>query len=256
MILPATVEGIKKYLKSGFIKGIGQKTALRLINHFEDKTLEVIENYPEKLLDVKGIGTAAADKITGAWKEHHSIRRLIHFLDENGIKTSYGAKIFKLYGQDALDIISSDPFRLVSDFPRTGNFKRLAKVWIRHAAENGFDQISWTPGEVQVERYESALKEMVDKIFWKKTKEGIHIEGRRHGVKVVDTTESEGMLSDAIGKAMEQYMEEKNGEDFVKEGHSGIMLADICPECPECGGTLEYSEGCVLCKLCGYSKCW
>ncbi|MFC1715339.1 vitamin B12-dependent ribonucleotide reductase [Candidatus Poribacteria bacterium] len=62
--------------------------------------------------------------------------------------------------------------------------------------------------------------------------------------------------ADAIGKAMEQYMEEKNGEDFVKEGHSGIMLADICPECPECGGTLEYSEGCVLCKLCGYSKCW
>ena len=122
VILPATVEGIKKYLKSGFIKGIGQKTALRLINHFEDKTLEVIENYPEKLLDVKGIGTAAADKITGAWKEHHSIRRLIHFLDENGIKTSYGAKIFKLYGQDALDIISSDPFRLVSDFPRTGFF--------------------------------------------------------------------------------------------------------------------------------------
>ena len=120
VILPATVEGIKKYLQSGFIKGIGQKTALRLINHFEDRTLEIIENNPERLLDVKGIGKAAADKIIGAWKEHHSIRRLIHFLDENGIQTSYGAKIFKLYGQDALEVISSDPFRLVSDFPRTG----------------------------------------------------------------------------------------------------------------------------------------
>jgi len=122
VILPATVEGIKKYLKSGFIKGIGQKTALRLINHFEDKTLEIIENSPERLLDVKGIGIAAADKITAAWREHHSIRRLIHFLDENGIKTSYGAKMFKLYGQDALDVISSDPFRLVSDFPKAGFF--------------------------------------------------------------------------------------------------------------------------------------
>ncbi len=122
VILPATVEGIKKYLKSGFIKGIGQKTALRLINHFEDKTLEVIENNPERLLDVKGIGIAAADKITGAWKEHHSIRRIINFLQKNGIKTSYGAKIFKLYGRDAVDIISSDPFCLVSDFPRTGFF--------------------------------------------------------------------------------------------------------------------------------------
>ena len=62
--------------------------------------------------------------------------------------------------------------------------------------------------------------------------------------------------ADAIGKAMEQYMEEKNGKDFVKEGSDGMILADICPECPECGNTLEYSEGCVLCKLCGYSKCW
>lgn len=120
VILPATVEGIKKYLKSGFIKGIGHKTALRLINHFEDKTLEIIEHSPERLLDVKGIGIAAADKITAAWKEHHSLRRLIHFLDENGIKTSYGAKIFKLYGQDALDVISNDPFRLVGDFPKAG----------------------------------------------------------------------------------------------------------------------------------------
>ena len=62
--------------------------------------------------------------------------------------------------------------------------------------------------------------------------------------------------ADAIGKAMEQYMEEKNGKDFVKEGSDGMILADICPECPECGNTLEYAEGCVLCKLCGYSKCW
>jgi len=128
VLLPATVEGIKKYLESGFIKGIGQKTASRLINHFEDKTLEVIENNPERLLDVKGIGKAAADKITGAWKQHHSIRRLINFLQGNGIKTSYGAKIFKIYGQDAVDIISSDPFCLVSDFPKTGFFMADA-IW-------------------------------------------------------------------------------------------------------------------------------
>jgi ribonucleoside-diphosphate reductase alpha chain len=63
--------------------------------------------------------------------------------------------------------------------------------------------------------------------------------------------------ADAIGKAMEQYMEEQNGKEFMKEGQSDNMIvADICPECPECGNVLEYSEGCVLCKLCGYSKCW
>lgn len=63
--------------------------------------------------------------------------------------------------------------------------------------------------------------------------------------------------ADAIGKAMEQYMEEKNGKEFMKGGQSeNMIVADICPECPECGNVLEYSEGCVLCKLCGYSKCW
>ncbi len=120
VILPATIEGIRRYLESGFIKGIGPKTVARLINHFEDNTLEVIENNPEKLLEVKGIGKANADIITGAWKEHHGLRRLIKFLQENRIKTSYAAKIFKLYGQDAVETIRNDPFLLVNDFPKIG----------------------------------------------------------------------------------------------------------------------------------------
>jgi len=120
VILPATIEGIRRYLESGFIKGIGPKTVARLINHFEDNTLEVIENNPEKLLEVKGIGKANADIITGAWKEHHGLRRLIKFLQENRIKTSYAAKIFKLYGQDAVETIRNDPFLLVHDFPKIG----------------------------------------------------------------------------------------------------------------------------------------
>ena len=63
--------------------------------------------------------------------------------------------------------------------------------------------------------------------------------------------------ADAIGKAMEQYLEDKNGKEFMNEGKTDNMIvADICPECPECGNILEYAEGCVICKLCGYSKCW
>ena len=72
--------------------------------------------------------------------------------------------------------------------------------------------------------------------------------------------QSGGMIlscADAIGKAMEQYMAEKNGKEFVKpEKSEGMILADVCPECPECGNILEFSEGCVVCRLCGYSKCW
>jgi len=63
--------------------------------------------------------------------------------------------------------------------------------------------------------------------------------------------------ADAIGKAMEQYLESRNGKEFLKGSKSdNIMLADVYPECPECGNVLEFSEGWVVCKLCGYSKCW
>ena len=62
--------------------------------------------------------------------------------------------------------------------------------------------------------------------------------------------------ADAIGKAMEQYGIEANGKEPVEEDQKSMMLPDICPECPECSNILEFSEGCVLCKLCGYSKCW
>jgi ribonucleoside-diphosphate reductase alpha chain len=87
------------------------------------------------------------------------------------------------------------------------------------------------------------------------------ISKRLKGIRCASPTwQPGGMIlscADAIGKSMEQYMEEKNGKEFMDAGKTDNMIvADICPECPECGNILEYSEGCVICKLCGYSKCW
>lgn len=118
--LPATLDGIRKYLESGIIKGIGKKMAGRMVDHFKDKTLEIIEESPQKLLEVEGIGKAKAGRITGSWKEHHAIRNLMRFLQEMGVKVSYSAKILKKYGQDATDIIRHDPYRLVKDLPGAG----------------------------------------------------------------------------------------------------------------------------------------
>ncbi len=72
VLLPATIDGIRKYLKSGVIKGLGAKTISRLIRHFGDQTLVVIESAPEKLIDVKGIGKAIAKQIAESWKSHHA----------------------------------------------------------------------------------------------------------------------------------------------------------------------------------------
>ena len=130
VVMPATVDGIRRYLESGFIRGIGPKTAARLVKHFQEKTLEVIEEAPHRLTEVKGIGPSSAENIVNAWYAHHAIRGLMQFLQECGVKTSYGAKIYNLYGPDAVDVIREDPFRLAEDIPGIGFY--VADAVIRY----------------------------------------------------------------------------------------------------------------------------
>lgn len=91
--LPATIGGIKDYLSSGVVKGVGPKMAERLVDHFKDRTLFIIEKNPEKLTSIEGIGEKKAEQLHQAWQEHHSLRRLMQFLQENGLKLSYASKI-------------------------------------------------------------------------------------------------------------------------------------------------------------------
>jgi len=119
-VLPATVAGIESYLASGFIKGVGPKTVRRLVDHFKEKTLVVIENSPKRLSEVPGIGKETAQRISAAWESHHVLRRLMQFLQDNGINTSYGAKIFKTYETAAIDILCNDPLRVAHDIPGIG----------------------------------------------------------------------------------------------------------------------------------------
>lgn len=118
--LPGTVEGIKKYLESGIIKGIGPSMAGRLVGHFGEMTLEVIEKNPESLFEVPGIGKAKAASIESAWKNHHSVRNLMQFLSEMGVKTSYCGRILKAYGDNAVDILRENPYLAAKDIPGAG----------------------------------------------------------------------------------------------------------------------------------------
>jgi exodeoxyribonuclease V alpha subunit len=122
VVLPATIDGIKKYLESGIIKGIGPSMAKRIVSCFGAKTFEIIEQHPEKLMEIKAIGPAKAELICNGWKDHHVAGRLMQFLQNMGVQTAYCSKILKKYGPDAIDIIRKDPFRLTTDIPGIGFF--------------------------------------------------------------------------------------------------------------------------------------
>ncbi len=120
MMLPAGIDGIRTYLASGIVKGIGPSLASRMVKAFGAATLEIIEGQPQRLVEVEGIGEAKADLILSAWREHHALRGLMQFLQKMGIQTSYCAKIFKEYGSDAVTLIQQDPYVLADDFPGAG----------------------------------------------------------------------------------------------------------------------------------------
>jgi hypothetical protein len=116
----------------------------------------------------------------------------------------------------------------VPDAPFKGskNWAMLAmKQMVRYAAENGYDQIAWTPGELQVERYKQALKQAVDKIEWTKTQDGIQLVGYKNGQQVVDTIERENSISDAIGKSMGDQIIESPQQFGIFEGDD-ITVSD------------------------------
>ena len=118
--MPGTVDDIQAYLGSGLIKGIGPSLAERLVATFGSRTLEIIENSPERLNEVQGIGDAKADLIQSAWKEHRNLKKLMKFLQEMDVQTSLCAKIYQEYGPDAIDLIREDPYALAGDFDGPG----------------------------------------------------------------------------------------------------------------------------------------
>ncbi len=126
-ILPATVEGIKKYLGSGLIKGVGPVTANRIVKKFGLETLDVLERSPERLRDVLGIGPKRAVLITRAWEEQQAIKQVMLFLQGHGVTTGLAVKIYKQYGDAAIDVVRSDPYRLASDIYGIG-FKTADKI--------------------------------------------------------------------------------------------------------------------------------
>ncbi len=119
-VLPSSINGIRTYLTSGAVKGVGSKTAKRIIEQFGSQTLHIIENDPHKLIQIKGIGLKTAETIAQDWKKNQVARQLMTFLQANGIQPAYSARILKAYGTDALSVLKDEPYRLVSDLADIG----------------------------------------------------------------------------------------------------------------------------------------
>jgi exodeoxyribonuclease V alpha subunit len=119
-IVPATVGGIKKYLGSGLIKGIGPVTAARIVKLFGEKTLEVIEHRVSELGQVEGIGRKRIEMIEKAWREQKEIREVMIFLQDHDVSPVYATKIFRRYGRDSISVVSRNPYRLATDIAGIG----------------------------------------------------------------------------------------------------------------------------------------
>jgi exodeoxyribonuclease V alpha subunit len=119
---PATTAALEKYLGSGLIRGVGPKTAKKIVNHFAVRTLDVFENEIEKLTEVPGIAQRKLETISAAWTEHRAIRKVMMFLQSHGISTLFAVRIYKEYGDDAIKYVNEDPYRLANDFYGIGFF--------------------------------------------------------------------------------------------------------------------------------------
>src|SRR4051794_10436144 len=117
---PTTAEGIEKYLGSGMVKGIGPVYAKRLVAAFGEAVFDVVEQAPDRLREVAGIGPKRAGRIVRGWADQKVIREIMLFLHAHGVGTARAVRIFKTYGADAVQLISENPYRLARDIRGIG----------------------------------------------------------------------------------------------------------------------------------------
>lgn len=154
-LLPATIQGIRRYLGSGLIKGVGPRIADRIVSHFGTDTLDVIEKEPARLIEVPGLGPKRTKSIGAAWEEQKAIKEVMVFLQGVGVSTSIAVRIYKQYGDASISVVREEPYRLAADVWGIGflTADRIAqsvgiphdspervKAGLRHALSQSTDQ--------------------------------------------------------------------------------------------------------------------
>lgn len=133
-VLPADIKGIERYLSSGLIKGIGPKIAKKIIETFGTESLNIIENEPQRLMEIPKLGVKKAETIAKSWHEQRDIKSLMMFLSNIGVSTSLSHKIFKVYKNDAIAKIRQNPYGLIDDVYGIG-FKTADTIAMKIGAD-------------------------------------------------------------------------------------------------------------------------
>lgn len=124
---PSDVVGIQKYLESGMVRGIGPVYAERIVKMFGEKTLDVIDQTPEFLLEISGIGEKRVEKIKRCWQEQKAIRHVMLFLQKHGVSPAFAQKLYKLYGDETVERLQENPYTLAREIRGIG-FKSADKI--------------------------------------------------------------------------------------------------------------------------------
>jgi exodeoxyribonuclease V alpha subunit len=112
---PHTAQGIEKYLASGLVKGIGKHYARKIVELFGERTLDVIDESPAFLKQIKGLGPSRIDSIRKSWQEQKAMRGILVFLQSHGVGTTRAERIYRTYGDLAVDMVRANPYRLADD---------------------------------------------------------------------------------------------------------------------------------------------
>ena len=117
---PTTEKGVRRYLASGLIKGIGDEYAKRIVGEFGEDTLDVLNENPERLMKINGIGEKKLEKVKESWEEQRRVKDVMVALKAHDISTAYGLKIYEEYGEKAARVVEQDPYRLTREIDGIG----------------------------------------------------------------------------------------------------------------------------------------
>lgn len=126
-VMPSTEAGIKEFLASGVLKGIGGKTASAIVARFGSETFDIIENSPQRLTEISGIGEKKAAAVAEAFRSHREFAEITLYLQQFGINADYTMKLYKVYGADTIAAVEENPYRLAEDIFGIG-FKKADKI--------------------------------------------------------------------------------------------------------------------------------
>ena len=214
VVPPSTLEGIEKYLGSGMIRGIGPHFAAQLVGAFGAEVFEVIENEPERLLELPGIGPKRQGQVVAAWAEQKAVREIMVFLQSHGVGSARAVRIYRLYGDKAVERVRENPYRLALDVRGIG-FRTADAI----AQSIGFDSDS-------IPRARAGIRHVLQEL----ASEG-HCAGEREalvetaaGLLEVDAGVVEGALARELADG--ELIEEKLADEG-RGGESWIFLPPL-----------------------------